>query len=470
MNTENEKNLTPAAPATKERQAAPVAPAKSFDQNIAELTKLKLGGFKLIETTIDGADNLNPERRARRNIFLKEADRQRDRDELKARLELWKSLLSRDGAAITDMAEEIEEKFQTTDALLKQNLGAAVESSRDLESAYRGIALFFANAEVPGMKTRNIVFLNAGLEQLNPADVYNNDTIEYVKNELNQAYNKFDMRESYSLMVAPGYLGSKMTVDSWAKIANDHKLMLVTDYKVLDTLKDTLAEFQREKIGSDEARYANVLMACNPIVGRGKYDEIQEEEDLYVCPSTALAGKIHMNIISQVSAGLKFGALEQAEGVKFNLLKTEVGELEGQGLIPLTKEFGKVIPFSGKTLYNGSNIGLKTYSVVRVFDWIMKIMMHFLNKRSMENWSSAVERNITEEIVQFLDKIRGPGKIIDKFDTPKFRQDPTQPDRIFVDINITPFFPAKTFVIGLHGEKGRNENTGRRGEFQGGVK
>ena len=426
---------------------------------------MKLGGFKLLETSITGIDNLNPERRAKRKIFLEEEDRAVDRQQLKDRLELWRDILSMD-APVTDMIEETNARYEQADDLFKQNLGTAVGEVRELESSYRGVDQFFNNAEVAGFKIRNIIFLNAELDQLDPADTFNNQTIEYIKEQLNQVYNRFDLRDSYSLMLIPGYLGTKMAIDTWAKIASDHKLMLLTDYRDMDTLKDTIYEFEREKIASDEGRYANMMMMCNAIVGRGKYDDLFEEEDLYVPASTAVAGKVHKNIISQVSAGLKYGALEQVAGVKFDLLKTEVGELETLGLVPLTKEFGKVIPFSGKTLYNGSNIGLKTYSVVRVFDWLMKVFVHFLNKRAMENWSGKVEKELTDEIVQFLDKIRGPGKIIDKFEAPKFRQDPSQLDRILVDINVTPFFPAKTFIVNLTGERGRDDETGRRKDFQ----
>ena len=35
---------------------------------------------------------------------------------------------------------------------------------------------------------------------------------------------------------------------------------------------------------------SNVMMACNWLVGRGKYQEVGEDEDLYV-PPAALAGK-----------------------------------------------------------------------------------------------------------------------------------------------------------------------------------
>jgi hypothetical protein len=41
----------------------------------------------------------------------------------------------------------------------------------------------------------------------------------------------------------------------------------------------------------------------------------------------------------------------------------------------------------------------------------------------------------------------------------RFERDPNQKDRIFLDIHMTPFFPAKSFVIKLDGTKGEDENT-----------
>ena len=87
----------------------------------------------------------------------------------------------------------------------------------------------------------------------------------------------------------------------------------------------------------------------------------------------------------------------------------------------------------------------------------------------MKNWDTNVQQEIQREIVQFLDKIKGPGKIIERFESPQFRRDPMQKDRIFLDIHITPFFPAKTFVIGLSGEDGLDAETARRKDFSGVV-
>lgn len=44
--------------------------------------------------------------------------------------------------------------------------------------------------------------------------------------------------------------------------------------------------------------------------------------------------------------------------------------------------------------------------------------------------------------------------LIEKFKIIRFEQDQKQKDRIYLDIHMTPFFPAKSFVIKLDGTKG----------------
>lgn len=49
----------------------------------------KFGGFDLIESSIEGAANLNPDRKARRNIFLTESQKKGEREALKRALSIW---------------------------------------------------------------------------------------------------------------------------------------------------------------------------------------------------------------------------------------------------------------------------------------------------------------------------------------------------------------------------------------------
>jgi len=61
---------------------------------VTELQKLaKFGGFNVLESSIDGIQNLNPERKARRNIFLTDPDRASERKELEKRIEMWLEML-----------------------------------------------------------------------------------------------------------------------------------------------------------------------------------------------------------------------------------------------------------------------------------------------------------------------------------------------------------------------------------------
>jgi hypothetical protein len=206
-------------------------------------------------------------------------------------------------------------------------------------------------------------------------------------------------------------------------------------------------------------------MACNWLVGRGKVEQAGETEDLFVPPSAALAGKMYYTMMSQVTAGKKHGSMNEVDAVHFDLKKSEISNLEKLGLVPMVNEYGKVMAFSAKTLFNGDNLGLQTYSVVRVFDYITKVLFDFLNRRAFENWTSKLEADLRSQIVKFLDGIQGPDRLIEKFKILKLEQDPNQKDRVLIDIHITPYFPAKSFVVKLDGQKG-DDGTAWNSEYK----
>ena len=68
--------------------------------------------------------------------------------------------------------------------------------------------------------------------------------------------------------------------------------------------------------------------------------------------------------------------------------------------------------------------------------------------------SSRIRKEILSQIIKFLDSITGPGKLIENFSVKRFEQDPVQKDRIYLDIHMTPYFPAKNFMIKMDGQKG----------------
>lgn len=409
----------------------------------------RFGGFNFLESSVDGIQNLNPERKARKKIFLTDEQKAAERSALRSKIDLWIDLLS-NSESTTDMLEVCKTKGVSVADKLQENQLQAVNAVRSLEQSYRAVMLFYKNTELE--KVSNITLVNASMEQL--TDLDNSRFIDHVAAELKQNFDKLDLRMNYSLLVLPGYLGSNKVVEKWSKIAHDNKVMLFTDFADLDKPDDVVEMFFLSNLAGGDTFKSNTTMSCNWLVGRGAYKELGEEDDLHVSPSAALAGKVHKTLMSQVTAGKKFGGINEVDGVVFQLKKSEISQLEKMGLIPMVNEYGKVMAFSAKTLFNGDNLGLQTYSVVRVFDYITKVLFDFLNRRSFENWSSKTERDLRSQIVKFLDGVQGPDRLIEKFRIQRFEQDPNQKDRIFLDIHLTPYFPAKSFVIKLDGIKG----------------
>jgi len=450
---------------TEKQQTAGVQTAEKAvkaELSLAEsLEKLaRVGGIDLLETAIDGLQNLNPDRKARKQIFLTGNEKRREREELKKKIRLWIDILE-NADSVATMIERSNERLQVAEENINKNIGIALKATRELEQSYRAVNLFYQNTEAD--KLKNVVLLNASQEQIQDLD--NPRFIEYVNDELKQKYDRLDLRENYSLLVVPGYMGSNKVVEKWAAIAYRHKAMLITDFADLDHPDDVIDLFTEANLTGGDAYRSNVIMTCNWLIGRGKVQEVGENDDLTVPGSAALAGKMYHTLMSQVTAGKKHGSMNDVDGVRFELKKSEISHLERLGLVPMVNEYGKVMAFSAKTLFNGDNIGLQTYSVVRVFDYITKVLFDFLNRRAFENWTSKTEKDLRGQIVKFLDRIQGPDRLIEHFKIMRFERDEVQKDTIHLDIHITPYFPAKSFVVKLDGYKGEDEATTWASEY-----
>lgn len=437
MSTENQKDTRPAE---KVREGG-------LKENLNAL--VKFGGFDLLGTVVEGIQNVNPDSKARRKIFLTESQFAEERKQLASKLQLWIDTIS-SSEDVTEIIRSCEEKSEATEQLYRKNLKNALDSTADLERSYRSVALFYKNTESDKLKNVNI--MNASMEQL--SDLDNTTFIDAVEQEFKDCYDRLDLRENYGILSIPGYLGSNKVVEKWAKFCHKNKVTMVTDFQHLDSPDDVMALFQNANLAGGDVYKSNVVMSANWLVGRPKSVECGEEDHLYVPPAGALAGKIYNTLMSQVTAGKKHGSLNEVDAVAFDLRKSEIAAMEKMGLVPMVNEYGKVMAFSAKTLFNGDNIGLQTYSVVRVFDYISKVLMDFLNRRAFENFNAKTQREIRAQIVKFLDGVCGPGKLIEKFKILRFEQDPVQKDRIYLDIHMTPYFPAKNYVFKLDGQKG----------------
>ena len=111
-----EEQLPQSKELLKERTA--VAP-RPLAQIVPQLAKY--GGFEFIKTIVDGTENMDPTKKARKAMFLEEEDNKADRKKLKKRLQTVADLLSAHDN-VADMIAEAEQKAVSASETLKANL------------------------------------------------------------------------------------------------------------------------------------------------------------------------------------------------------------------------------------------------------------------------------------------------------------------------------------------------------------
>ncbi len=426
-----------------------LTPAEQLQAGLKGLDKL--GGFQLIKGLIKGAENLDPRRKAVKNIFLTESTYEETRKKVKNELDMWIEILENgdsDPMAIIEMCNERCEKAKEN---LSTNLFNIHEEIRALEVAYRALDSFFANAGQS--KVDCVTLMNVDKSELESHD--SEDTVA-VRDELEQYYDRLSLKNNYSLLVVPGYMGDSDVIRMWATTAYKNKVLLITDFK--DSLNFSMLkeELDDANLQGQDVQLANVVMTCNYILGRKKSEIANEDDDMYLPASAALAGRMTNTedvVIAQGIAGKKYGTLSNVKGARMGMRKSEIAAIIDQGVIPIVEEDGRVMAFSNRSLYNGATLGLQEYPIVRVFDWMAKVFQNFFNDEAFTNWNSSVKAELQQAVHDFLSDYKGPGRLIENYSLKGINQDPKTKD-ISIQVELKPFFAAKNFLIELTGHNG----------------
>lgn len=424
-------------------------PAALLQQSLDGLNKF--GGFQMVKGLIKGVENMDPRRKAVKNIFLSDSAYKEARKKLKNELELWVSILSEGGTDPMSIIEQCSAKRDKAETNLKNNLFSIHDEIKKLEVTYRSLDSFFANAGQG--KIDCLTLMNVNKEELEYHD--SEDTLA-IRDELERYYDRLSLKNNYSLLIVPGYLGDANTIRMWADTAYRNKVIMLTDFKdsmSFEMLKDELDD---ANMMGQEAKMANVVMTCNYLLGRKKSELADEDDDLYIPGSAALAGRMtntEETVIAQGCAGKKYGTLSNVKGSRLDLRKSEIAALIDQGVIPMVEEEGRTMAFSNRSLYNGATLGLQEYPIVRTFDWIGKVFQNFFNDEAFINWNSSVKAELQQAVHDFLSDYKGPGKLIENYNLKSINQDPKTKD-IKIEVELKPFFAAKNFFIELTGHNG----------------
>lgn len=446
---EQKKEVQAGGPELQERRRIE-NPGEVLQKSLTEGLS-KYGGFQLLKGLIKGVENMDPRRKAVKNIFLNDTAYADARAKLKNELELWISILESGGTDPMEIIDSCKANCQKAEQNLENNLFNIHEEIKQLEISYRTLDAFFANAGQG--KIDCLTLMNVNKEELGSHD--SEDTVA-IRQELEQYYDRLSLKNNYSLLVVPGYLGDASTIRMWADTAFRNKVILVTDFKDSQNFEMMKDELENANLQGQDAQLANVIMTCNYILGRKKSELANEDDDVYLPASGALAGRMSNTeeiVIAQGAAGKKYGTLSNVKGARLDLRKSEIASLIDQGVIPMVEEDGRTMAFSNRSLYNGATLGLQEYPIVRVFDWIGKVFQNFFNDEAFTNWNSQVKAELQQAIHDFLSDYKGPGKLIESYNLKKLDQDPKSKD-IKIEVELKPFFAAKNFFIELTGHNG----------------
>lgn len=451
-NEEMKQDVQATGPELKERQKIE-HPDKLLKDSLSGLDSF--GGFQMIKGMVKGIENMDPRKKAVKNIFLSDSAYAEARGKLKNELAMWISLLESDSTNPMEIIEDCIAQRDKAQDNMRDNLAAIHEAIKELEITYRTLDSFFANAGQG--KVECLTLMNINKSELSTHD--SEDTLA-IRQELEKFYDKLTLKNNYSLLVIPGQLGSSGnmadTIRMWAQTAYRNKVIMVTDFRDIPEFPMLKEALEKASLQGQDAYLANIIMTCNYLLARKRSELADEEDDLFIPGSGALAGKMTNTeeiVIAQGAAGRKYGTLNNVKGARLELRKSEIAALIDMGVIPMVEEDGRTMAFSNRSLYNGATLGLQEYPIVRTFDWIGKVFQNFFNDQAFTNWNSQVKAELQQAIHDFLSDYKGPGKLIESYNLKKLDQDPKTKD-IKIEVEIRPFFAAKNFYIELTGHNG----------------
>ena len=437
--------------AVEQQTGAESVKAPKQHKDTADLLK-DFGGFNAIRGFMPDADNLNPARKAVKAVFLSDKRFKEKREGLINDIKGWLELLDEDHGSATEFADACKAKEEKYTKVLEQGITDALYATKEMERSYRALDSFFKTANTD--KVKNLRLINVYKDDIADPD---SGFAGEVENLLRNGFDRLSLKDCYSLMVIPGSVfEDKPTLLQWAKMAFKYKVMMLSDhadeYSFDDLYNNT------ESYRDSDIELQNVIMTANWIVGREseKMSEDEKENMAFFIPgSAALAGKLYDESanMAQGAGGKKYGTLDGVKGVHLDLLKSEIAALMDNQVIPMVYSEGRVMAFNNTTLYNGDNTAMKEYPIVRVFDWVKKVLMNYVHEVALENWDPYNSpKNLKSKIQAFLNDYKGYGNLFQNYDIKEPTQDPDT-KRITCDISLTPFYSAKNFIIKVSADK-----------------
>ncbi len=454
---EEEKELQPQA-----ADATPDAPAleKVSDDEFADLLSDNFGDFsklaKLLPSfktadgdLVRGVEWLDPKKDFQRKEFLTKKDFAKQRKLLAERLKIWvESIGASDDPEA--MRKVLNDKATKLEANLEKNMKKTHKASRELETSYRAIDKFFANAQAEPDEKVNAYFANVGIEALTDPD--DKEKFEMLSKAVADLYREWSVKDCFSMAVVPGWAGSVENIDMIARqLGLPNKLHVMTDLPNFETFEEVMEMLDDPNYANlpgidDYKQYASVF--ANYLMARNANE--YEADDMWIPPSAAVAGKMYqgdMNVgMQQPMAGFKHGKINDAKYIRFKANQPDASKINEKGVNPMVSFEGTAVAMGASTLFSKETFNV--YSIRRTYDYVYKTLRNYLNKQTFSVIDQKFIDTMRRDIDKFMKAISGGDNILQDYKVEIFAdEDMRKAQEIDIKVALNPKYPARTFNI-----------------------
>ncbi len=398
---------------------------------------------------VRGVEWLDPKKDFQRKEFLTKPEFAKQRGLLKQRLQIWAENLAAD-ESLDSIRKKLSEQSAKYQENLSKNMKKVHEASRELETTYRAIDKFFANAQQEPDEKVNSWFANVSAEELaNPDD---REKFEQVSKAVADLYREWSIKECFAMACIPGYLGSVENIDTFARqLGLPNKLHILTDlpnFETFEELMDMLEDPSFSNLmGIDSYKqYASVF--ANYLLARNANE--YEDEDMWIPPSASVAGKMYQGDITvgmqQPMAGFKFGKINDAKYIRFKANQPDASKINEKGINPIVNFEGTAVAMGAATLFSKETFNV--YSIRRTYDYVYKSLRNYLNKQTFTVIDQKFIDTMRKDIDTFMRAISGGDNILQDYKVEIFADEEMRKrQEIDIKVALNPKYPARTFNI-----------------------
>lgn len=458
---EEEKELQP-----QKEEAAEAAPKeeavveKISDEEFASILGESFGDFKKLAALIPsfksadgdlvrGVEWLDPKKSFQRKEFLTKKDFAAQRKLLSQRLKAWIEFLAK-SENVDGIRKGLTEEATKLEANLEKNMKKVHRASREMETTYRAVDKFFANAQQEPDEKVNAYFVNASAEEL--ADPDDKEKFEQLSKAIADLYREWSIKDCFSMAVVPGYLGSVENIDSFARLLGlPNKVHVMTDlpdFESVEEVMDMLDDPSFASLAGIDNYKQYVSVFSNYLLARNANQ--YEDEDMWIPPSAAVAGKMYQGDttvgMQQPMAGFKFGKIADAKYLRFKANQPDASKINEKGINPMVNFEGTAVAMGAATLFSKETFNV--YSIRRTYDYVYKTLRNYLNKQTFTVIDQKFVDAMRRDIDKFMKAISGGDNILQDYKVDIFADEEMRKrQEIDIKVSLNPKYPARTFNI-----------------------